>query len=404
MRTGKHNDGSGFTLLEMMISMALGLVVLASAVGLYSKAMDANYQVSQRAEMQQNDRVATDLLSRDISVAGYGLPPGGVQLPVGGTSSLIACGPGGCYTGYSAGVGPNGLVYPTVPAYGTNPAVVNTMYGIMTGYRQGISLTNATPASDVITVVYADWTYALNRYLISDWAADGSSVTLNVNSNLPAGVPLPNDPVFGIKAGDVILLSSTNGTVAGEITQDVGADGKMYFANNDPLKINQSGVASGNIKNFLSGEIKPNQAGCVPVAPNPPLPCPNFTATRISVTTYYVDIPRGADGILYTSDDGPPRLMKQINGQLPMPVAENIIGLRLTYDVVDSNGNVTANLVDGGINNVPPVSPNQIRKVNLTMSARTPMRNASGLISGYQTMSLATSVGARGMSFRDRYQ
>src|SRR5262249_23771435 len=157
MHIRRQQSGSGFTLLEMIISMALGLIVMGSAVALFSRAMDANYQISQRAEMQQNARAATDMIARDISLAGYRMPAGGVQLPLGGTgSSIYACGTTICYTGFAAGSGPAGLVYPTVPAYGSNPAVPNHLYGIMTGYRKGISVTSTTNNTDVITMVYLD--------------------------------------------------------------------------------------------------------------------------------------------------------------------------------------------------------------------------------------------------------
>lgn len=182
------------------------------------------------------------------------------------------------------------------------------------------------------------------------------------------------------------MLTSTHGNAVGEVTNVAG--NTISFADSDTLNINQSNATSGNIKTFI-------QSTGVGVP---------MSAVRILVTTYYVDIPRGPDGVLYTSDDGPPRLMKQVNAQPPVPVAENIMGLSVTYDVIDDNGNINANLVDGGLGSTPPISPNQIRKVNVSVSARTPMKNASGVIRGYQTMTLATSVGARNMSFRDRYQ
>jgi prepilin-type N-terminal cleavage/methylation domain-containing protein len=382
-----QKSGSGFTLLEMLISMAMGLIVLGSAVALFSKAMDANYQISQRAEMQQNGRAAADMIARDISLAGYGLPTGGVQLPLGGNGdSTYACGSSGCYTGYAAGSGPAGLVYPTVPAYGANPAVRNHLYGLMAGYQKGISLTNGTGASDVITMVYLDWTYQLNLFTVTSWAPNGSWITLTNPVNPPQPVPPLNDPVYGVKVGDLIMLTSTNGNAVGEVTNVAG--NTITFADSDTLNINQSNATSGNIQTFIA-----NTGAGVPMS-----------AVRILVTTYYIDIPRGPDGALYTTDDGPPRLMRQVNAQPPMPVAENIMGLSVTYDVVDDSGNINANLVDGGLSNTPPVSPNQIRKVNVSVSARTPMKNASGVIRGYQTMTLATSVGARNMSFRDRYQ
>ena len=71
----------GFTLLEMLIAMALGLIVLGAAVQLFTNAVDGTFLVKQRSEMQQNGRAAVGLMSQDISLAGAGLPTSGVQLP-----------------------------------------------------------------------------------------------------------------------------------------------------------------------------------------------------------------------------------------------------------------------------------------------------------------------------------
>ena len=55
----------GFTLLEMIVSMALGAIVLAAAVQLYNQGVGATFTVSQRAELQQDFRAAADMLTRD---------------------------------------------------------------------------------------------------------------------------------------------------------------------------------------------------------------------------------------------------------------------------------------------------------------------------------------------------
>src|SRR5262249_26396205 len=123
-----------------------------------------------------------------------------------------------------------------------------------------------------------------------------------------------------------------------------------------------------------------------------------MTATRIWIITYYIDLlpdPSGAGG------PGTPRLMRQVNGQTPVPLAENIADLRITYDTYDNNNVLQVNLADAGASLVPPVSPNMIRKVNIArMIARSPMRGAKG----YQSIDLSTEVSVRNMSFKDRYQ
>ena len=47
----------GFTLIELMVAMAVALVVLGAAVGLYTKGMDTVNRVTSRADMQANVRV-----------------------------------------------------------------------------------------------------------------------------------------------------------------------------------------------------------------------------------------------------------------------------------------------------------------------------------------------------------
>jgi len=89
--------------------------------------------------------------------------------------------------------------------------------------------------------------------------------------------------------------------------------------------------------------------------------------------------------------------MRQVNGLNAVPVADNIINLQFTYDVIDSvTGKVVANQQD-------PIgaaeSPSLIQKVNIWIMG-------SSLGTGgkrSQSMYLATSVSARDMSFCNSY-
>src|SRR5271169_5904610 len=83
----------GFTFIELMVSLALGMLVVGAAVKLFSQGVDATWVVSQRAEMQQDLRAAQGLLIKDISLAGAGLPSGqGIALPSGtGVSPIYGC-------------------------------------------------------------------------------------------------------------------------------------------------------------------------------------------------------------------------------------------------------------------------------------------------------------------------
>src|SRR5271157_5625752 len=82
---------SGFSLLEMTISMALGTIVLGAAVQIYSQGVGATWTVSQRAELQQDFRATSNMLTKDLSLAGSGLGNGTpVPLPS-ATTPVYGC-------------------------------------------------------------------------------------------------------------------------------------------------------------------------------------------------------------------------------------------------------------------------------------------------------------------------
>jgi prepilin-type N-terminal cleavage/methylation domain-containing protein len=371
MRQIAFKQRHGFSLIELMIGMVVGLIVMGAAVQLFKTGTDVATLASQRSEMQDNVRAALNLLSKDVSMAGSGLPSGGLALPygTGAVSSLIACSQTGtCYL--SADTYPNGTVGTTT--------VSNYMYGLIpqpaNGMQAGspsatIPATGQTP--DGITVVYEDYSFPLNTYTAAFPASpDGTSITLAAPSPVPAGLPGILDPT-GIKVGDLILLNNaTNGGAfaVGEVTGIAGGGSTLSFANNDPLKVNQSGATQGNIA-YLDG-------------------IPSLTANRIYAVTYFIQ---------QSSDGQPPRLMRQVNGQDAVPVADNIIGLKFTYDVCDgTNAGACAEISD-------PIgagySPNNIYKVNIQVIGQT-----LGVNGKSQSMALSTSVSTQNLSFTNRYQ
>ena len=76
------NKENGFTLVELLIAMTIGLIILtalSSTFLMQRKIYDVQEQV---AEMVQNARAAMDMMSREIRMAGYA-PTG--YVPTGGT-------------------------------------------------------------------------------------------------------------------------------------------------------------------------------------------------------------------------------------------------------------------------------------------------------------------------------
>src|SRR5215510_15402277 len=81
-------EQAGFTLIEMMVGMAVGVIVVAAAFTILtttSKALRANEQI---VDAQQNIRMAMKSLARDLKLAGFGNP----GVTVGNCSSAIVLG------------------------------------------------------------------------------------------------------------------------------------------------------------------------------------------------------------------------------------------------------------------------------------------------------------------------
>jgi prepilin-type N-terminal cleavage/methylation domain-containing protein len=358
MKTQKQDSRRGFTLLEAMVSMAIGLVVMAAMASLFKTGMNSATIVAQRAETQQDMRAGIDLMVKDIGMAGAGLPSGGIQLPTGtgSTTSKYACDQTGtCHV--------PGNTYPNS----------NYMYGVLPGYSNGVEASAVIPAApasinDSITSIYCDYNFPLFEYDVTfpSPGTSGTSITL-----LPDPAYSPAPPALqsagGIQVGDLIMLSNNLGTAVGEVTGITATT--IAFANLDPLNINQNGAASNNIKAISGGTPT--------------------VAYRLFAVTYYLTVPGAGQT---------PRLMRQVNGLTPVPVADNIINLQFAYDIYNS----TTNALDANEPNPIGVgdSPNLMQKINIVIMGQSMVKEGNQS----QNLYLATSVSARNMAFRNRYQ
>ncbi len=75
--TGFPGRAAGFSLIELLIAMAIGLVVLGAMYSVFTIQNKTFGSQEQYVEMQQNVRAAMDMISREIRMAGY--DPAGVN-------------------------------------------------------------------------------------------------------------------------------------------------------------------------------------------------------------------------------------------------------------------------------------------------------------------------------------
>jgi hypothetical protein len=371
--------------------VALGTLVLGAAVQLYTQAVGATWTVSQRAELQQDFRAASDMLTKDLSLAGAGLGNGAaIPLPSKITPEYGCDQTSACYLGGS-NTSPG-----TYPLQGGTP----TLYGLIPGYTLGPTLSSNPNATDVVTVVYSDTTFYLNCYQATVSAlgqvtfgpatapVNGVVPTFPPTNCLPSGVTTPqavNDTMVGLTPGDLVLMTLNGIQVVGEvtagtITTGTNAVGTTYivpFANSDVLNMNQTGTGA---TAGLNGAAL-HATGANPV--------------RLLVITYYID-----------KTVTPARLMRQISGHTPMPVADGIAYMKFSYDLYNDNTNLPAvnqpNPGSGDANDSASngLNPTDITKINILHMA---MNSALHGASGYQGLDLETSVSARDLTYSNKY-
>lgn len=367
---------NGFSLFELLIAMSVGAVVMAASVMMYQKSVAVSNLVISHAELQTEMRGAMNQIARDMNQAGTGIPLGGIPIPSassGGTNPKFACDASACYISAS-NVFTNGVLYKVTP-----------------GNNIGVTTSEAT---DAIVITYMDPIAPANDATSSATGLDWSTyTTTNITDNgdtltMPAGTtPALNDPQKGLVVGDLLLMQNEKGSAIGTVTGFTAGTGVISFASTgDPLKFNQpaSPAVSGTLASL---RISPTPATGPHYKP--------VKVSRIMMITYFVR---------KDPTDSHLSLMRQVNARTPAPVAEYIEDLQISYDMLDdstSPSTLVANIADATLGTPAVAKPNQIRKINLRITARSPRLNTQG---DYDRMSIATSIGPRNLSFYDTYQ
>lgn len=90
-------SAAGFTLIELMIAMVLGLVIMGGIVSLFAASRQSFRVDAQITRMQDEARFAVEEIARDVQMAGYfaqALVPGAITMDT-GLNVGVDCGPAG---------------------------------------------------------------------------------------------------------------------------------------------------------------------------------------------------------------------------------------------------------------------------------------------------------------------
>jgi prepilin-type N-terminal cleavage/methylation domain-containing protein len=361
---------SGFSLVELMVAIAITIIVVGVSLDALNEGQRASQAISLMSNMNQNLRAGMDQLQHDMVLAGSGIPVGGISVPNG------------------SGV-PINQPSPTGDAY-TFAIGATSISAVTPGHSLGPLISGAVK-SDMVTIIYAD-----NMTFPPDTVTYPEGQPLNANFiNDPTATP-PDTPCSGtlnstgtsvtfaascvvfdagngaVGSGDLIMFSNAQGNTLEYVTSVNGQT--MNFAKGDPYDLNGRTDPSGTIYQLQS----PASSGAYPPT----------TATRIWMVTYYLD----------NTNPAGPRLMRQVNFFPAEPVAESIEALWITYNFVGTTcGATCANQA------IPPagMNANQMMSTNIFLGAR----SDAAFTWTKQTFrdNLIAQISLRGLAFTDQF-
>lgn len=288
-RDRRRLPARGFSLVELMVALTLGLIVTGAIIATFVSVHSASKDTAGVAELADNGRIALDLMQQTLRSAGYMACNSTLRQTV--TSGLSATPLTGDFTEALAGY----------EAAGTGP---------------GSSITvSSNPAGDSTA---GDWTTS---------AGLGSALDSSVTSDASA---LP------VKNSDVIAAHTTYSQVTPTYTTAQSASSSVAVLSTAGLSAGEIGVVS-NCANSVVDEIQDVVGSTVTFAQ--PLG-QSFTAgSQIGVAdtvVYYIGTGADGDGALFSYS-----LAGNATFQKPAEVVPDVENMQVLYGI-DTGGSLAA--------------------------------------------------------------
>jgi hypothetical protein len=360
---GRASAEAGYSIIELLVALGITTAIMGATMAGLGDVMRSNDMVVRITTMNNGLRGGMDLIIRDLLQAGAGLPKGHViSTPSGGGIAIKRPGPPG--TAYTNAAGPS--IQAVIPGFGLGPTINGS-------------------ATDMITILTAD-----NNFVeVGLTAVTSTSVDVDPAVNIGAGI----DRVI---PGQLMMVLKGSTTTLVQVTAVNAGSRRITFGTGDSLGLNQS--AAGVVGNLATLNAQAPTGVAAPAATR---------ITRVRMISYYLD---------NTTSPGRPRLVRRINNghetifdnALGTAVALDIEDLRFTYDLTDGATNpgavrfIASDLTTGGACAPGACFPNQIRKVNVLLTARS--ENATSKLGRVYRNTLNSQVALRGMALVNEYQ
>jgi type IV pilus assembly protein PilW len=187
-----YDAQQGFTIIEFLVGITIATIVSAAAFAALTGSSKATRVNDQTAQTQQNARVAMELLSHDIKMAGYGESGaiGNCATTIVPTDNNIA--------GNDTGPDSLSLIVPTLVGTITTP-VNGPIAAITLSAIGGLVPTSSISIGGVVTTTVA--------------SLAGTTVTLGTTVGAPAAFPA-NTPVYWLQCVTYQVIRATDANAA----------------------------------------------------------------------------------------------------------------------------------------------------------------------------------------------
>jgi type II secretory pathway pseudopilin PulG len=365
---------SGFSLIELLISTGIMTLIMGVTMNAMMQAMRANEMATMLTSMNANLRTGMDLIVRDLLQTGQDLPVGRViMIPSGAGAATIKL-PGPPSTSFDV------------------PAGTTELSAVIPGPGAGHTVNGR--ATDIITILASDSSFSnVDLDNLSD-----TTMQVKLPCVAPAvcnGINITDGGADDLVAGQLIML--VKGSLS-TLVQITGLSGQTAtFANGDSLGLNQA---------TADGSLRALNLSAPSLTTSPAAARDQTQASRIRMITYYIDAttnPR-RPALVRRMNNGHPT---QFDNNLGTVVAFDVENMIISYDIANGATNpanvrmIAADLTAGGACAPDPCSPNQIRKVNVTLTGRSNARFRT--TQSYLHNALSSQISLRSLSFVDKY-
>lgn len=344
-KLNSRKNESGFSLIELLVSMVIFLIVTGAIYGLLQVGRLDRNRASRRSDALKNARAALHLVGRDALNSGLSYTRFGASVPDEFLSGKLG--------------------------FGTD---IDTVRDKLTSVIPGNQINASdlqTGKTDMIGFVYRDVDFFrgspifLNNATLA--SASGNSVTVTTVQNISrAGNPAVGTPAVLPTIPNIhdLFLVDGGGTRAIVMATDIPTNNSIKFAPGDPLAINQA--LNGSTPQTVSLLRR-----CTSTITTNCMVYPNVTLKRIFVVVYKVKSDGTLVRILYGNNTGA-NASNQIQEQ---PIAYGIKDLQIRYTTYTGISSDDPTVVGASIN---VERRNDIRQVTISLTAQEGIDEATG--------------------------